>query len=104
MELPNQRIEWVLVLLIHLLVATGVTLIGVGSSALKSTTSSIPSNSSDHVLAEVGMYILLVSWVSISIWTVTSLLSRQQRRYSAPAARKTSLMVIMGSSSFITRC
>ena len=102
MGLPNQKIEWILVLIIHLLVATGVALIGVGSSALRSTTSSISSNSSDHVLAEAGMYILLVSWVALSLWTATSLLFRQRRNLPL-AARKTSLKVILGFS-VMTKC
>jgi len=74
--------EWVLVLFIHLLVATGIALVGVGSSAFKTAT---PVKSSDHTLAETGMVLLLLSWVAILVWAIFTYLARSNS--SATASR-----------------
>ena len=73
--MPNgdKKMEWVLVLFVHLLVATGIALIGVGSSAFKSTT---PANPSDLTLAEIGMILLLISWVAVVVWAVFKYFAR----------------------------
>ncbi|KAE9366502.1 hypothetical protein N431DRAFT_487090 [Stipitochalara longipes BDJ] len=67
--IPNsdEKVEWILVLFIHFFVAMGVALVGVGSSAFKTTT---PVKSSDHILAEIGLIILLLSWGAISVWAL----------------------------------
>jgi len=63
------KVEWVLVLIYHILVASGVGLIGAGSSAF---TAKDPS-SNDLTLLKVGIIILLVSWVLVCLWTPFSL-------------------------------
>jgi len=75
----GKKTGWFLVFLIHFFVATGIALIGVGSSTFKPT----HTKSSDHTLAAVGMIILLHSWVAILVWAAFTYFARY--KFLAPA-------------------
>lgn len=70
----NRTLEWTVVVLFHVLVATGVALVGTGASSLQSENPTPNALS----LVDAGIGLLTASWVILSIWTAISHLPTQQ--------------------------
>ncbi|KAK3332670.1 hypothetical protein B0T19DRAFT_439483 [Cercophora scortea] len=69
----NTAFEWTLVGVFHVLVATGVALIGAGASSLQGS----QPKASDLNLVDVGIALLTTSWALLVIWGSVSLLPSQ---------------------------
>lgn len=69
-------------MLFHVLVATGVALVGTGASALQSD----HATPNDLTLVNIGLGILTASWVLLCIWSSISYLPTQKDT-KAPAHR-----------------
>ncbi|RFU30650.1 hypothetical protein B7463_g5684, partial [Scytalidium lignicola] len=67
------KIEWILTLLIHIIVTTGLAIVASGASAFK-----VENHSNDLNLAKIGILILLISWFFIFATTLFSFLPHQQ--------------------------
>ncbi|RAH49018.1 uncharacterized protein BO95DRAFT_355188 [Aspergillus brunneoviolaceus CBS 621.78] len=61
---PNKRTEWTFMALIHVLVATGVAMVGVGAGGLLGDTPQ-PNDLSN---IKVGMVLLEVAWGVLALW------------------------------------
>ncbi|EDP50813.1 integral membrane protein [Aspergillus fumigatus A1163] len=66
---PSKRTEWTFMALIHVLVATGVAMVGVGAGGLLGDTPK-PSDLSN---IKVGMVLLEVSWGVLALWGLWTL-------------------------------
>jgi len=93
---PTPPTEWIAVLLIHFLVATGIGMAASGSSALSSPN---PSSSSLLIL-KIGICTLELVWVLIVLGTFFTLLSIQTRnirnRESASPAHRNGHLLLYG--------
>ncbi|KAI1363184.1 hypothetical protein F5Y08DRAFT_251708 [Xylaria arbuscula] len=67
--LRSSKLEWWVVGLFHLIVATGVALVGTGASALEQSSN---ATQSDLVLLDVGVALLTASWLILCFWTAIS--------------------------------
>lgn len=76
----NKRLEWTFIAFIHVLVATGVALVGTGASALAGN----DANPNDLTLIKVGMALLEACWATLVLATLIALLPSQHRQ-DAPA-------------------
>ncbi|KAL2179259.1 uncharacterized protein P884DRAFT_240045 [Thermothelomyces heterothallicus CBS 202.75] len=79
----NRAQEWSLVAVFHLLVATGVALVGSGASDLQSD----HPTSRDLKLVKVGIGLLTASWAVLCLWTGISCMPSQKDK-SAPRHRQ----------------
>jgi len=84
----NGKAEWILVLFYHILVASGVGLIGAGSSAFDTEDPS----PNDLTLLKVGIIILLVCWVLVCFGTVFSSFHTPRNRNTPGYPRETQLL------------
>ncbi|KAJ5501672.1 hypothetical protein N7453_006489 [Penicillium expansum] len=66
---PSKRTEWTFMALIHVLVATGVAMVGVGAGGLLGDTPK-PSDLSN---IKVGMVLLEVAWGVLALWGLWTL-------------------------------
>lgn len=66
---PSKRTEWTFMALIHILVATGVAMVGVGAGGLLGDTPK-PSDLSN---VKVGMVLLEVAWGVLALWGLWTL-------------------------------
>lgn len=66
---PNNRVEWTCVFFFHVVVATGVGLVGAGASALQGE----HAIQNDLMLVDAGISLLTAAWVFLVVWTVFSL-------------------------------
>ena len=72
----NSKVEWIKVILFHLLVTIGVALSAVGASGLQSGDPS----PTDSTFMKVGSAILTTAWVILSVWTIVSIWSSTRLR------------------------
>lgn len=72
----SNKIEWLLIVILHLVITTGLVAIGASSSGAQS-----PNAKSDETLVKAGFIILLVRWVLISPWIPISFLPSQYNHY-----------------------
>lgn len=75
-EKGNEKSEWLLVIVYHLLVTTGLALVVSGASAFNVNA----SNTGDEGLIKGGILILLLAWLVVIVWTVLSFLPSQYNR------------------------
>lgn len=72
------RLEWSLTAFCHVIVASGVALVGAGASALQSD----HQKDSDNANIRVGIGLLTASWVLLCFWAAVSLLPGHQDKKS----------------------
>ncbi|KAE8384464.1 hypothetical protein BDV23DRAFT_191629 [Aspergillus alliaceus] len=98
---PSKRIEWAFMALIHVLVATGVAMAGVGAGGLLSD---MPKDS-DLSNIKVGMVLLEVAWVVLVLWGLWTLWNGRDGGWKsganrgAPAglARREGVLILTGA-------
>lgn len=71
----DRKMEWIIVLLYHMIVAGGIAILAIGVSSLES---SDPKPNS-LTLVKVGAAILTVSWILVSAWAGFSFVSAKKR-------------------------
>ncbi|KAI0145344.1 hypothetical protein GGR57DRAFT_300857 [Xylariaceae sp. FL1272] len=72
--LRRSRLEWWLVGFFHLVVATGIALVGTGAAALEQASD---ASRSDLVLLDIGVALLATAWLILCFWTAASFLPLQ---------------------------
>ncbi|KUJ23609.1 uncharacterized protein LY89DRAFT_187767 [Mollisia scopiformis] len=92
----NKKIEFILILLFHIAVTTGLALLASGSSAFGANSSS--ANKSDENLLKVGVVILMFTWVILCAWTIFTFLPHQARKDAPAYPSGTKLLYAIGFS------
>jgi len=69
----NRKVEWIYILLFHLLVVAGVVMVAMGASDLQSK----DPKPSDETIIKVGVSILTVSWLVLVAWSSATLVSNR---------------------------
>jgi len=93
---PTPPTEWIAILLIHFLVATGIGMAASGSSAL----SSPDPSSSSLIILKIGICLLELVWVLLVLGAFFTLLSMQiknkrNREFASPTHRNGHLVSIL---------
>jgi len=88
---PHSCCDWIVTAQIHGLIATGTALIAAGLAAFKPGPD---VKASSLTLAKAGVAVLIVAWVSISLWGVYLLLPRLREKAAAGYRDGTKLLYV----------
>ncbi|KAH9906542.1 hypothetical protein F4778DRAFT_655942 [Xylariomycetidae sp. FL2044] len=92
-------LEWWAVGTFHVIVATGVALVGTGAAALEQSSE---ATQSDLVLLDVGVSMLAASWLILCFWTAISFLPAQQIKTATSHSGGTVLLYSVALSLMFT--
>ncbi|KAL7905877.1 hypothetical protein GGI35DRAFT_483154 [Trichoderma velutinum] len=87
----DKKLEWIVVLLFHIMVTTGVAILAIGVSNLDSSNVKPSDVSSDDSLVKAGIALLTLSWAIvtiISVWTLAHPAKSQKSKSSIVAGTR----------------
>ncbi|KAI0506696.1 hypothetical protein F5B22DRAFT_650514 [Xylaria bambusicola] len=93
--LRRPKLEWWVIGLFHLIVATGIALVGTSASALEQGSN---ATQSDLVLLNIGIALLAAAWLILCFWTATSFLPSQHIQTAAAHVEGTLLLYAIAFS------
>ncbi|PVH85002.1 hypothetical protein DL98DRAFT_584059 [Cadophora sp. DSE1049] len=73
----SNKIEWLLVIVIHLIITSGLALVASGASSFGAKEE---KNKHDEIFVKIGIMVLVVGWVLVCVWTLISFLPSQYNR------------------------
>ena len=80
--LTNPKIEWILVIVYHFVVAAATGILAAGASSLQGD-DPMPG---DLNKVKAGIAILTVAWAALVAWSITSLVMSKKRTHQATSA------------------
>ncbi|ATY60661.1 C6 zinc finger domain [Cordyceps militaris] len=96
-KVGDAKVEWAVVLALHILVAGATAILAVGASALQSS-SPLPS---DLIKVKVGITLLLIGWVVLVGWSLQSWFRRSTQHSEASRAGRKILIGVAFALLFI---
>ncbi|KAK5636960.1 hypothetical protein RRF57_012672 [Xylaria bambusicola] len=97
--LRRPKLEWWMVGLFHLIVATGVALVGTGASALEQGSN---ATQGDLVLLDIGIALLAAAWLTLCFWTAIGFLPGHHMETAAAHIGGTLLLHAVAFSLVLT--